>query len=321
MSAIIIANHHHNNLPLVIGANGEGTFGFNGIRRPQLIDKDWGIFGLKHGGKHAWLGVNQHSLFAGLTFQSIELKGDHQISPIVVDALRHKTLPEMLSFVEDFNPHGYDGFNLVFGNQERVYIAHSYILHSMVVKDLPEGINFVSNNHQFAGPNTRAHAAHHFLDKKKDLSWPEYYRCLKDTLATGGSGKIKIKPKMDEDGKPQGFGTTTSTILAFSKEGLTRFKYFDRTGQYKKIKAADKAELKYADYIDEWRKAANIKKDDGEVEASKKEEPVVPITDELNEALGNIFELKECYEQVLKIQVPNILSSLPITLNLPKLPK
>lgn len=291
MCSIIVINHHHKTFPLVIAANRDEDFNrpsypvqilskephltMGGKKEPHLImgGKDE----LKGG---TWLAVNNNSLFAAITNQEsnhrnpkLETRGS-----IVYNALRCKSIDEMLHFVENLNPSKYNKFNLVFGNNKVVFIAHSYLLHSMVIRELPPGIHTIFSDMRFVGEMPAGQYIHRKLDNIKDMPWLEYYKVLKKVLANAENG-VKIKPKKTQEGTIGGHCTRSSSILAFSEEGLIRYKFHDRTAPRKKPKERKEGEPfvpRYKDYIDIWRNPdnpvnseANVSEEDGDVDEEK----------------------------------------------------
>jgi uncharacterized protein with NRDE domain len=270
MCTVIIANHHHKEFPLVIAANRDEDL-HRASSPVQILTRDPHlIIGGKDNVKGgSWLGVNKESIFVAITNQDnkdpkLESRGN-----IVIEALKRKTINELLTFVEELNPTKYNKFNLIFGNQKEVYMAHSYILHSMVIREVPHGIHVITNDMKFAGETPKAHYVHQKLDSVTASPWLSYYKTLKKVLANSDSG-VKVRPRKNKEGKFSGHCTRSSSILAFSEEGLVRYKFHDRTG-YKPRKSEDDPFVpRYKDYIDLWRNPDNkpelkqtISEDDG----------------------------------------------------------
>jgi len=253
MCSIIVINHHYKGFPLVIASNRDEDIG-----RPssnvQLLSMDPLIMGgrddLKGG---TWLAVNSHSLFVAITNQGetnpeLETRGK-----IVMEALKCTTLDDLIQFVEEIDPSLYNSFNLVFGNQKKVFVAHSYILHSMAVNELNRGVHVISNNMTFNTVPRKSQYVHSKLDKLVDIDWLVYYKRLKKVLGSTDYG-LKIKPKKDSN-----YCTRSSSILAFSEDGLARYKFYDRTVQRPEQKPEDPVFPKYKDYIDVFRQSSNEK--------------------------------------------------------------
>lgn len=282
MCTIVVVNHHHKDFPLLIAANRDEDYKRPSssvqilAREPHLIigGKDE----LKGG---TWLGVNKNSLFVAVTNQGATNPALESRGQLVVNALKCKTLDELLAFVEDINPAKYSHFNIVFGNNKHMFLGHSYILHSMVIKELPAGVHVVSNNMKFSsGDDIKASYAHRRLDGIVDAPWLEYYKTLKKVLASSENG-LKIKPKKAKDGSVHGFCTRSSSILAFSEEGLVRYKFHDRTAVRPKKKEGEPFVPRYRDYIDLWRNPDALpttstehseESDDGEDELNHRED-------------------------------------------------
>ena len=252
MCTIVIANHHYKEFPLVISANRDEDYNRKSLS-PQILSKEPLIVGGKdeqHGG--SWLAVNNNSLFVAIANQGD--KSNPKLKSrglIITEALKRQTLEQLIEFVEEINPSEYNSFNLVFGNQSKVYIAQSYILHGMVIRELSHGVNVITSNMKFVGENVRAEVAHKRLEVGKNLPWLEYYKVLKKMMNSADYG-FKVKPRKSVNGKYSGFCTRSTSILAFSDEGLARYKFYDRTDKSKKNDNEEPFH-RYKDYIDMWR--------------------------------------------------------------------
>jgi uncharacterized protein with NRDE domain len=253
MCSIIVLNHHNRDLPLIVASNRDEDYARPSLpvqilaREPHLI-----IGGKDEQKGGTWLGVNRHSLFAAITNQGTKDNNKLSRGLVVMEALRCKTLPEMLSFVEEFNPTRYNGFNLVFGNQTTVYMASSYIIHSMVIRELPKGVSIITNDMKFTGFNPKNAYIHKKVDPLVKTPWLDAYKQLKKVLSSADNG-VKILAKKSSDKKIHGYCTRSSSILAFSDDGLVRYKFYDRTAIRPKRKEGEPYVPRYKDYIDLWR--------------------------------------------------------------------
>ena len=253
MCTIIVANHHYKEFPLVIAANRDEDYNRPATpvqilaREPHLI-----VGGKDESKGGTWLGVNKHSLFVGITNQGDKNAALASRGLIVMDALKCKSLDELVAFVEELNPAKYNKFNLVIGNAKHLFIAHSYILHSMVIRELPPGVHVVSSDMKFKGESDANAYIHETLNDAANKPWLSYYKTLKYVLANSDY-KIKIRAKKKDTGKVFGHCTVSSSILAFSDEGLVRYKFNDRTIPRPKKKEGEPATPRYKDYIDMWR--------------------------------------------------------------------
>lgn len=258
MCSIIVINHHYKQFPLVIAANRDEALSRK-TSPIQVISEDPIILGQKDASKGGtYLAVNQHSLFAAITNQGTKSPKLLSRGLIPLEVLKAKSLDEMISIVEELNPSLYNKFNLVFGNQKTVFVAHSYILHSMVINELPKGVSLITNDVQFNIPDDEKRCVVHTnLDSHIDTPWLDYYKELKSVLADTESG-MKVKPKKNEDGKYRGRCTRASNILAFDNDGLVRYKHFDRTAL--KPKKGEIRVPRYKDHIDEFRELIGAKK-------------------------------------------------------------
>lgn len=252
MSSVIIVNRSHAEFPLIIGANRDDdreprTKGIQVLaREPHLImgeSLDEGV---------SWLAVNKHSLFAIITNQGTRNPNLQGRGRIVIDALRSKSIDELIAFVDSIDPSKYGGFNLLFGNQEQVFLAHSYILKSMVIRRVPTGTHLVTSNMPFGLGDQwlRARYVHKQLANGYN-PWIKYYAQIKHILASK-EYEFKRTPTKSKDGKLTGYFTHSSSILAFSASGLARFKYHDRVTPREKRKEGEAFVPRYKDYIDMW---------------------------------------------------------------------
>jgi transport and Golgi organization protein 2 len=248
MCSIIILNKVNKEFPLIIAANRDEVPSRK-FTKPQLLSNAPIIIGGKDKLKGGtWLGINKQSLFATITNQNpTNYYKKTTRGQIVLDALKCQSIKELLSFVEDFDPKDYNDFNLVFGNNEVVYIAHSYLLHSMVIRELPQGINVITNDLKFTGTDNRKALIHDWLRDIHNSGWQHTYKELKSILASPDYGIKSCQRKNKETGKLSGKATTSSSILAFDNNGLARYKFYDRSK-----KTANGAH-RYIDYIDLWR--------------------------------------------------------------------
>lgn len=252
MCTIIVVNHHYKEFPLVVAANRDEAYS-----RPstpvQILSKEPLIIGGKDETKGGtWFGVNKQSIFVcgtnqGTLDKSIKTSRGH----LIKNALKCQSIKELLDFVEDINPTEYNKFNLVFGDSKTAFVAHSYLLHSMVIRELSKGVHVISNDMKFTGETTQAQFIHKKLDGIVDMPWLDYYKALKKTLASSEYG-VRVKPHRKE-GKIYGHCTRSSTIAAFSDTGLERYKFFDRTTPKAKRSEGEPIAARYKDYIELWR--------------------------------------------------------------------
>lgn len=254
MCSIIIANNHYKEFPLIVAANRDEAHGrpSTGVqilsKEPHLIigGKD-----KRYGG--TWLGVNKESIFVAITNQGAGNPKLKSRGLVVLEALKCKTILELLTFIENVKLKEYNDFNLVFGNNKSVFLANSHLLNSIIIQELGAGVHVITSDMGFTGENIKAAFVHKKLDAAKHLAWAEYYKLLKKILANTEYGfKIKSR-KNKETGKLHGHSTVSSSILAFSNEGLARYKFHDRTEERPKRKEGDPVPPRYKDYVDLWR--------------------------------------------------------------------
>lgn len=255
MCTIIVSNHHNKEFPLIIAANRDENYHRKSSPVQILTTSPHLIIGGRDdvaGG--TWQGVNKESLYVGITNQGRKRDRDLESRGLVVlNALKCKTLDELIAYVEELDPSKYNAFNLVFGNNKHIYVAHSYILHSMVINELADGIHVISSDMVFKGKDDKTDYIHGELNEERDTPWQEYYKLLKRILASSDNG-VKIRPRKNEEtGKIGGHCTRSSSVIAFSEEGLARYKWHDRTAPKVKRKIGEPEIPRYKDYIDLWR--------------------------------------------------------------------
>jgi hypothetical protein len=248
MSSIIVINHHRE-FPLIIAANHDGVQSpsANGIqvlaREPNLI------VGERLGENSTWLAVNKHSLFAAITNQGMRNPNLQPRGKLVIEALAANSLDELVAFVEALDTSKYSNFNLLFGNQNHVFLAQSYILTSMAIRELSPGVHLIADDIPFGQSEwTKAKYTHTMLNNGNNHPWLKYYSMLKAMLANGKYGFNHI-PGKNKDGMPY---TQSSSVLAFSPDGLARLKYHNRSIPRAKRKEGEPFVPRYKDYIDVW---------------------------------------------------------------------
>lgn len=251
MCTVLVINNYHKEFPLIIAANRD-ELRSRQSEPVQLLNEENLIVGGKDKKKGGtWLAVNKQSLFVAITNQGKDKNVKNAISrgAIVLEALKCKTIEELLSFVENINPAKFNEFNIIFGNQKSIFVGHSYILHSMIIREIPAGINVITSDMKFTGRSNQAAYAHAKFNNIEDMPWLEYYKKLKLFLANSQYG-VKLVSKKNDDGRYTGKCTQSSSILAFNADGLSRYKYYDRMN---KSKNKEESYHRYKDYIDIWR--------------------------------------------------------------------
>lgn len=122
----------------------------------------------------------------------------------------------------------------------------------MVVSEIPSGINIITSNFNYDGPykNPKIPFIHEYLRGSfgSNSSWLNIYKDLKSVLSDRDN-KVILRPRK-KSGKHYGYCTQSSSILAFSDEGLARYKFYDRLA-YKE--RAAKSQHRYNDYIELWK--------------------------------------------------------------------
>lgn len=303
MSHIIIAVNRMKSFPLIVAANRDDDASKE-ARKISIVDEPKSPFiGALCKNNTPWIGANKKSLFMAYTRHYNNLDDHTPCEMFIANTLLKCTsIDDMVSCVEEINASKFPKFNLVFGSKEKVFFAQSYILHSMVIKQLNDGIHIISDNMVFDAPTAHSNYVHKKLNAVSEKPWIEYYKLMKRVLANSEYGlKTKLKKK---EGKFNGFATTSSTILAWDETGLSRFKHYDRLAP-RDHKGGKVWVPQYIDYIDLWRGSApnggKSEEDEGEEE---KDDDRMPFESPKN-IISNAMKERILKEYAKKMRDPN----------------
>jgi hypothetical protein len=272
---IIIINKHFKEFPLVIASNRDGDF----VKAPssiQVLSREPHLIMGEKNDDGVLFGTNKNSLFATYVNNNY-LKNNNakkeNINSLIIDLLQSSSLEEMFSRIKNIDITKFNNFNLVFGNQNYVFLGYSFLSDKIIVKEVGTGVHLINDNMspEAVGQQRAAKFAHDSLNNIDALTWHEYYKYLKEILS---SNVLKVKP-IKAGGKLQGIGTISSSILAFSKDELVRYKFFDRITP----RVKEPCIPRYKDYIDMFRDSkldsAIEQEEHGDLE--EVEEPILPI--------------------------------------------
>lgn len=268
-STAIIINAPRNEFPLAIGLNRGGYSGAG--YKTKIVEREPNqVLGETIGGDVVLTAVNKQSQFAMLfEHGATSYKEVYTLSSIVMNAVRASTMEDMYRFVENFPTDKLPPILLLFGNQRKVFLAQSYVLQSMWITELPQGVHTIDtamDNMFFAETTSYIHK---MFNHRRERPWLECYGDMKRAL---NSSLFNIRRKFSWSSKT---GTASSTIMAFNHTGLMRFKYYDRTIKHPPRKEGEPFVPRYHDYIEIWRNPdailqiqdpAVITEEDGELE-------------------------------------------------------
>lgn len=128
MCTLIALKGRDPHYPLVVAANRDEYYA-RPASAPRIVhERPRAIAGvdLEKGG--TWMGANEHGLFVGLTNQrSLELapSGPASRGHVVLDLLAATDVDTMIAQLDRINPAIYPGFNLLFGDADRLFVAYA----------------------------------------------------------------------------------------------------------------------------------------------------------------------------------------------------
>lgn len=235
MSSIIIISPLNDSMPLVLAINRLGNtkdthynpevvknYGQNIICQ-QFISCD------AQNEIQLNFGINKYLLFATTTTNNYLQKTSNDESNIIKDLLKLSSINDMYDFISNIDPTIIKNINVIFGSANKVYVATSYFLDAVIIDEVPKGINLISdcNNKKNMIRSIFAHSA---INIK--LDWKQFYLNIKHTLKNTKHGLL-YKPH-----KTCKAHTKSSTIVAFTNNGIKKYSHFNRNGE----------DLKYINY-------------------------------------------------------------------------
>ena len=236
--SFIVVKDYHAEFPLIITGNQDSTT--NHISSPvEILSKKPLIMGVKED-NNVWFGVNERSIYISYSNQQKLAKKRSNISSIILELLKSASIKELLFKIENICIDDFNDFNLIFGDSKNSYIGYSYLFPSrVIVKELHKGIHTITSKMIPNDPSNQSALAHSTLGSKSKEPWLDYYSRLKKVVNSVDYG-FKKRGK-------NGILTLNSVILAFSNDGLERFKFYDRLA-----KRLD-GDKRYSDHIDIFR--------------------------------------------------------------------
>ncbi|MFA6075149.1 MAG: NRDE family protein [Negativicutes bacterium] len=108
-------------------------------------ENNQGIYaGIDVASQGTWLGTSNSGLFAALLNQcdTLHYDGGPSRGTIVLQALKSETIDDMFELVNNLNFQDYRGFNLIFGNIEKMYFATNIGRREIGI--VPDGISMIT---------------------------------------------------------------------------------------------------------------------------------------------------------------------------------
>jgi hypothetical protein len=256
MSELIILRNLVKNYPLIVASNEEDA----STNKCNIENIKKNIIGRAN--STSCLLVNHASIFATYTTQGIsEGKSPNKL---IIELLKKSSIVEILQYLKIIDTSEYVKMNLIFGDKDKVFIAYSYFCNRFICIEIKgnesiftQDINFTSNSASF-NKNSRIH--HKISSIRYDLkvNWNNTYKFIKELLRT-----TKVKKL-----------TRFSTILAFKKSGLSKYKAIDRT-----------KEKVYKDYYNQFINGNSITEEDKEIE---EDEPENIVSNQIQEVIETL---------------------------------
>jgi len=235
MSCLIFRNHNKD-FPLVLAFNDEvaSTDNLN-LNNPSIIDN---FIGLSFNNRLT-TGINKNSLFIKVVYSPAS---NFDYSSLIKDFLKYETLPSALEWLskQPVNLKETLNHNLIVGCKDTALLATPHIADKYFIEQIPAGvscINYNTNNVCSAIQVNQIKKIHNYLSENnyilngsEDMQWIKYYNIIKSCLRF-------LLSKED-------FTTIYSSVLCFSTDGFSRFKYYDRFNKKSKL---------YTDLIDMYK--------------------------------------------------------------------
>ncbi len=222
MATVLVLSDYHGKFPLLVALNRHATPAHS--KKPFSVEKlDQDIVGVKtEDVDGTWLGINRQGIFA--TSTGNEAQSTHQnLLKKMLELSAIKDIIELIS-KEEVNDKT-DTINLVFGDSNGVFVASSHYFGGFFLRKLPQGLTIVKDNFPTLNDGSLTHI-HQTLDmSEKNSDWIKYYSFLKSILRD-----------KNISGSSFGYNSIASSILAYDKDGVKRFKFLNKMGKPARFK-------------------------------------------------------------------------------------
>lgn len=242
MCTILAASRIRDDFPLLVAANRDEFLGRPALPPGELRPGLFAGVDLEKGG--TWMGATRTGLFVGLTNQHTERflpLAPRSRGEVVLGALDAGTLDGALRYLEHLNPALYSPFNLLLGDPERLFVAHSWEAPRIEPTPLPPGLHVLANDRLRSPLYPKALRAEGLAAPLLRRPWPELQPALAALLADHQRPPpCPDPPVCDEELRPvaaslqalcvhtdRGYGTRSASLIALSPAGLAHYLFAD----------------------------------------------------------------------------------------------
>lgn len=210
MCTIIAIKGRHPRFPLVVAANRD-EFYARPSTAPQLVhEHPRAVAGVDLAKGGSWMGANEHGLFVAVTNQRSSRGADPRLSSrgeIVLEALRKRSVSEVLALLEGLDAREYNAFNLMFGDAETLYVGYARDARAIELEPLADGISVLANDRMGSPEFPKSERALALAAPLADAPW--------DALHVGLAGALgdHDKPPLDRIPEPPAEGRFTRELL------------------------------------------------------------------------------------------------------------
>lgn len=224
MCTSVILFRKNNNWPLIIGTNRDEYFNRESLppgrhwkKQPYII----GGFDKFAGG--TWCAVNDSGIVACIHNRNLGIRkfsSKNSRGEIILKILRGRNINEVKEILETLNFSLYNGFNLIFGNNQNVYwIRHSTATEKLSINTVPEGISIIAN---YDLNDSKDKKTNYYIKKFFNTPYPD-----PDSYNWLGWESLLKNNKQEKQTKPEesicfninnNFGTVSSAIISIKNE-------------------------------------------------------------------------------------------------------
>lgn len=214
------------NTPIIINSNGADIIAHQFSLSKDLLSDNKVNFA-----------INKYNCFATITYQCAmpEQNAITTASNCIKKLMQCSSIEDMTKTLSLLDPNEHSLLNIIFGNAEKVFHAQYYLFGSLIINQLENCVNIISDEIRYPQISSRRAIAHKVLDNR--TNWLEYYINLKKVLKNTKYGFLtKCSNKLPAH-------TKSSTIITFSKKGIRKYSFFLRDGN--NLKYSSFSQLKY----------------------------------------------------------------------------
>jgi uncharacterized protein with NRDE domain len=187
MCTIVLFNHVHPKLPVVVAANRDELYARR-TAAPSLLASGPRVAGgrdLERGG--TWMGVSETGFFVGISNQRTFRAPDpsrRSRGELVSSALDRGETSSVRELLLSVDARAYNPFNLVFGDARELHVAYARESDARIaIEPVPEGIHVLPNDHLDSPAFPKVTRALALARPLAERPWPELARELPSLLA------------------------------------------------------------------------------------------------------------------------------------------